>query len=83
MNMLRHNHVAVDDEAILAAGFLQDFEEQVATEGGAEVRAAVVATAGDVVQIVVAVEAVETLRHGDEDKQKAESVDVMNGPVSV
>jgi predicted DNA-binding protein len=46
-------------------------------------RAAAVATAGDVVQIIVAVEALEALRHGDEDKQKAESVDVMNGPVSV
>jgi hypothetical protein len=42
MKMLRHDEVAVDDEAILAAGFLQDFEEQVATEGGTEVRVAVV-----------------------------------------
>jgi len=81
--MLRHDDVAVDDEAILAAGFLQDFEEQVATESSAELRATVVATAGDVVQIVVPVEALEALRHGEEDKQKAASVDVMNGPVFV
>ena len=65
MKMLRHDDVAVNNEAILAAGFLEDFEEQVATEGGAEMRAAVVTTAGDVVQIVVAVETVEALRHGD------------------
>ena len=63
MEVLGHDDVAVDHKAILLARFLQDAQEKVATFGRAQLRLAVVATAGDEMQIMVAVIAMQALGH--------------------
>ena len=63
MKVFRHDYVSVDHEAVLVARFFQDAEEEVAAFGGAKLRLAVVATAGDEMQIVTAVITMQALGH--------------------
>jgi len=61
--MLRHEDISVHDEAVLAAGFFQKLEEEVAASSSTEVRLTAIAAAGNEMQIPCAVVAVESLRH--------------------
>ena len=61
--MLGHDHVSVDYETVLTAGFFQDCQKQVATAGRAEFWLPMVTTAGDEVEVVRAVVALGVLRH--------------------
>jgi len=63
MEVLGHDDISVDHEAELPAGLFQDAQEQVAAFGPVQLRLAMVATAGDEMQIVVAVIAMQALRH--------------------
>jgi hypothetical protein len=63
MKVLGHDDVSVDHEAVLLARGFQDVQEKVAAFGRAQLRLAVVATAGDEMQIVVAVIAMQALGH--------------------
>jgi hypothetical protein len=53
--MLRHDDVSVDHEAVLLARFFQDAQEKIAAFGRAQLRLATVTTAGDEMQIIIAV----------------------------
>jgi RHS repeat-associated protein len=61
--MLRHDDVADDHEAIALASLLQDREEAVAAVCGAQKRQSPVARAGDKVQVMSAVTAVQADGH--------------------
>jgi len=62
MDMLRHDDVAHHNEMIAAAHMFQHFKKQVASGGGLEQRATLVATGGDVVQVALTIAAIE-IRH--------------------
>jgi hypothetical protein len=64
MKVFGHDDVSVDDEAVLTAGWFEDFEKEIATPGGMQPGLAAVATAGDEVQVLSAVVADESLGHG-------------------
>jgi len=59
MEVLRHDDKSVDHEAVLLARLFQDAQNKVAAFGRAQLRLAMVATAGDEMQIVVAVIAIQ------------------------
>ena len=61
MKVFGHDDVSVDHEAVLLARFFQDAQEKVAAFGLVQLRLAVVATAGDEMQVMVAVIAMQTL----------------------
>jgi hypothetical protein len=63
MKVLRHNYISVDHEAIFLTRFFQDSQEKITAFGRAQLRLAVVATAGDEVQILAAVIAMQALGH--------------------
>jgi len=62
VDVLGHDDIAHHNEMIAVAHVLQHFNEQVASGGESEQRAALVTTGGDVVQVTLAVEAIE-VRH--------------------
>ena len=64
MEMLWHDDISVDDEAIFAPRFLQYSCKQVATLRRTQLRQAVIATAGDEMQVLGTVVAMEALGHG-------------------
>jgi hypothetical protein len=47
MKMFWHDDISVDDEAVLAAGFFQNFQEEVAAAGTSQMRLTVVAATGN------------------------------------
>ena len=61
--LLGHEHVSVNYKAVLAACFFQDSQEKIATFGAAELGPAAVATAGDKMQILGAIIAMQPLGH--------------------
>src|ERR1019366_2901839 len=63
MKVLGHDDVSVDYEAVLLARFFQDAQEKCASFGRVQLRLAVVATAGDEMQVMVAVIATQPLGH--------------------
>ena len=63
MKVFGHDDVSVDHEAVLLARFFQDAQEKVAAFGLVQLRLAVVATAGDEMQVMVAVIAMQALGH--------------------
>jgi len=63
MEVLGHDDVSVDHKAVLLAGFFQDAQKKIAAFGRAQLRLAVVAAAGDEMQIMVAVIAMQALGH--------------------
>jgi hypothetical protein len=63
MKVLRHDYVSLDHEAILLARFFQDAQEKISALGRAQLRLAVVATAGDEMQVVTTVVAMQPLSH--------------------
>ena len=63
MEMFGHHHVADYDKGILLPGALQDTQEQVTALAAAKLRTAPTATAGDEVQIVPTIPALQTSRH--------------------
>ena len=63
MKVLRHDHISVDDKAVLAARLFQDFHKQVAPPRRTQFWLAAVTTAGAEVQIVRAIIAMESLGH--------------------
>jgi hypothetical protein len=63
MKVLRHDYVSLDHEAILLARFFQDAQEKIAALGRAQLRLAVVATAGDEMQVLTTVVAMKPLSH--------------------
>jgi hypothetical protein len=64
MEVLGHDHVSQDDEAILLASFFQDAQEEIATVGRAQPRPALVATTGDEVEVAGTVVSFEAAGHG-------------------
>jgi hypothetical protein len=64
MKMLRHDHVSVHDEAILAACLFQNLEEKVTASGRVQARLSTITTASNKMKVVGAVEAVEPFGHG-------------------
>jgi len=63
MKVLRHDDVSVDHKAVLLARFFQDAQEKIAAFGRAQLRLAVTATAGDEMQVMGAVIAMQALGH--------------------
>jgi hypothetical protein len=63
--MLGHEDIPVDDEAVLATRFFQDLQEKVAALDGAQLRLAAIATAGNEMQVLSAIIAMETFGHPD------------------
>jgi hypothetical protein len=61
--MFRHNHVSVDDEAILATRFFQDVSESISTFRCPQDRLTSIAAAGDEMQVLRTVVAMELSRH--------------------
>ena len=61
--MLGHDHISVDDKAVFAAGFLQDFQKQVATFRGAQLGLATVAAASNEMKVLGAIVAMQSLGH--------------------
>ena len=63
MEVLWHDYISVNHEAVFLARFFEDLQEEIAAFRRAQLRLAVVATAGDEVLIVVAVKAMQALGH--------------------
>jgi hypothetical protein len=63
MNMFGHDHVSHDDEVVALAGLLHYCEKPVATACGAQERQSAIAGAGDKVQVMGAVGAMQTAGH--------------------
>jgi hypothetical protein len=61
--MFGHDNVSVDHEAILATRFSQNVEKPISTFPSAQDRLASVAAAGDEMQVLRAVVAMEISRH--------------------
>jgi hypothetical protein len=68
MDVLRHDDVSQNDEAIAAAHFLQHVQEEIASVRGAEKGLATIATGGDKVQIAGAVVTLKVSRHDKENR---------------
>jgi hypothetical protein len=63
VDVFGHDDVAVNDETVTLASFFEDGEEEITIAGVAEKRAALVATAGNEVEVVVAVVAFQAGGH--------------------
>ena len=62
--MLGHDHVSIHHELIALLGFLQDLEKAVATACRTQDRQAMIATAGDEVEVLGAVVSLQPCGHG-------------------
>jgi hypothetical protein len=62
MKVFRHEDISVDDKAIFAPCFLQDFQEKIATLDGTQLRLAAVA-AGRKMEILSAIKAMKSFSH--------------------
>ena len=67
MEVLGHDDVSVDHEAVFLAGLFKDVQEQVSADCGVQDRAALVTAAGDEVEVLGVVVPVEVGCHGNED----------------
>jgi hypothetical protein len=63
MNMLGHHHVAQQQKLVARPYFVQDSQEQVASAEGAKERKSSIAAAGDEMQMMVAVAALQAIFH--------------------
>ena len=63
VDMLGHNHVSDDHEAVTTADLFEDLEKQIAPWFGVEQRTTLVTTEGDEVQIAGAVVSSEAIGH--------------------
>lgn len=63
MDVLGHDDVADDAEAVGDARLFEDAQDEVAPASGSQERTAMVTTAGDEVEMSVSVEALEIARH--------------------
>jgi hypothetical protein len=68
MDVLWHDDVTQNDEAIATAHFLQDVQEEIASVHGAEKGLAAIATGGDKVQIASAIVTLKVARHDKESR---------------
>ena len=75
--MLRHQHITHDDETVTQPRCFQYAKEEIAALRCAQPRLATITTAGDEVQVLVAVETVETLGHVF--RVESSSVEVCDG----
>jgi hypothetical protein len=64
MNVLGHDHVAENGKAVFAARLLEKLQEQIAALGPVQERDAMIATAGDEVQLSGVIVALEASGHG-------------------
>ena len=63
MKVLGHEDISVNDKAIPVAGFFQDSREKVTVFGGVQLGLTVVATAGNKMQILGAIIAIQPCGH--------------------
>jgi hypothetical protein len=68
VDVLRHDDVSQNDEAIATAHSLQDVQEDIAFALGAEKRLAAITTGGDKMQVARAVVTLKVARHDTESR---------------
>jgi lysophospholipase L1-like esterase len=68
VNMFGHNDVPYEGKAVPGANFLENLHRQISGADRAEQRAALIAAKGDEMQVAVAGETFEFLRHRSEER---------------
>src|SRR5882672_1331942 len=75
--MFWHDDISMHDEAVLAASFFEDFQEQVATFGGFQLRLPPEATTGYKMQVLIAVVSDESFGHAAQSKDRGRGLSVI------
>jgi hypothetical protein len=63
MHMLRHDHIADDNESIAAARLLESLKKEVVTPRGRQQSSAAITTGSDEVKVAPAIISLESIRH--------------------